>query len=257
MAGVLIASLGLGDVCLAHETEGKHEENTSHAKGEDSDEARPDRPAYAYGGIGVAAFGVHHMSGQRYDEAGLALAFGGRHAFHDHIAFNLGVTWGLTTWTRTQLAWDAAHSVGHWTKNAYIDVTNWVRDGNEDDRALRGFGAFFAYFGLLFPYFVSGVLYAVGPFLATSHLELNMAASFHLLEVKKGPYVESGASLFAYFHPEFGEMRGGVGPSLGIGYDFGHLGFGLRGMFSPRVLHGEASGIRSDIYTGSLLLRIQ
>lgn len=259
------------DLCEAHESQGDdqqhaHKDAKESNAGKDSVEdeevsaaEKKERPGYAYGGVGVAAFGLHHVTGggARYDEAGLALSAGGRHGFHDHIAFNAGVTWGLTTWSRTELAWDAAHSIGSWTKNAYIDVTQWVGNGSDDDQALRGFAAFFAYFGLLFPYFVSGVLYVAGPFFATSHLDFNMSASFHLLEVKKGPFVETGASLFGYFHPEFGELRGGVGPLMGVGYDFGRIGFAARGMFSPRMLHGEATGERSDIYTGSLSIRFQ
>jgi hypothetical protein len=111
--------------------------------------------------------------------------------------------------------------------------------------------------GLLFPYFVSGVLYAVGPFFATSHLDLNIAASFHLFEPRKGPFLESGASLFAYLHPELSDLRGGVGPSLGVGYDFGHVSVGVRGMYSPPYLHGEATDVRTDIYTGSFFVRFQ
>lgn len=223
------------------------------------DEAGLERPTYVYGGIGVAAFGVHPLDRSLpfHDELGLAFAIGGRHSVHDHIALGMSVTWGLTTWSRTEELWRSARSVGRWTKNAYIDVTDWVGNGSDEDKSLRAFAAFFAYFGLLFPYALSGIMYVMGPIWATSHLEFTFAGTFHPFETKKGPYFETGLSLFAYVHPSDNEMRGAVGPSLGMGYDFGWLGFGARGTFSPRFMHGEVGVDRTDIYTGQLLLKFQ
>lgn len=225
----------------------------------DDEEDEPERPTYVYGGIGFAAFGLHPIdrSLPSHDELGLALALGGRHAVHDHVALGMSLTWGLTTWSRTEALWRAARSVGRWTKNAYIDVTDWVREGNEDDKTLRGLAAFFAYFGLLFPYALSGIMYVMGPVWATSHFEFNFAGTFHVFETKKGPYLETGLSILAYVHPSENEMRAAVGPSFGMGYDFGHLGFGARGTFSPRFLHSEVGTDRTDIYTGQLILKVQ
>lgn len=228
------------------------------------EEEPEDDSTFVYGGIGMAAFGVHPVdrSLRSWDELGFALALGGRHEVHEHITLGGGFTWGLTSWQRTAVVWDTANDLGRWTKNAYVNVTRWVGEGkseneDEDTRLWRGIAAVYAYVGLLFPYIATGVMYAVGPLFATSHLQLDFTGTFHLLETRNGPYLETGLGFFAYLHPDTDELRGGLGPVVGFGYDVGRIGFGVKSTISPRYLHSEASPDRTDIYTGQFVLKIQ
>lgn len=229
----------------------KADKNDDDDDEEGEGEADEESPQFAYFGIGPTMLGIGS-----YDEYGVALAVGGRFPFHQRMAVNAGLTWGLTSFWRTERWWEEARQVGSWTTRAYGNVTRWAGEG-EDDDALRYMAAFYAYIGLLFPYFISGIMYVAGPLAATSYLDFHMEASFHLFETRKGPYVGAGLGTIAFVDPLYGELKGGVGPSLGAGFDFGWFGVEARGFVSPRYLHGESTALRTDVYTGSFLLRVQ
>jgi hypothetical protein len=217
----------------------------------DGDEEEEESPQFAYFGIGPTVLGI-----SSYDEYGVALAVGGRFPFHERMAVNAGLTWGLTSFWRTERWWEEARQIGSWTTRAYGNVTRWAGEG-EDDDALRYMAAFYAYIGLLFPYLISGIMYVAGPLAATSYIDFHMEASFHLFETRKGPYVAAGLGTLAFVDPIYGDLKGGVGPSFGAGFDFGWFGVEARGFVSPRYLHGEATAQRTDVFTGTFLLRVQ
>jgi hypothetical protein len=207
--------------------------------------------------FGYFALGPAMLSITGYEEYGFAMAGGGRFPLHDRIALNAGVTWGLTSFDRTGEWWEEARKVGSWTTRAYGNVTEWAREGDEDDEAFRFIAAFYAYIGLLFPYAVSGIMYVLGPFAATSYLDFHMEATFHLFETRKGPYAGAGLGTAAIIFPIEREMKGAVGPSINLGFDFGWFGIEARGFYSPPYLHGEPSLYRTDIFTGQFLFRFQ
>lgn len=218
---------------------------------DDDDDEPTESPQFGYFGIGPAMLNIDGI-----DEYGFAMGAGGRFPFHDRMAINAGVTWGLTSFDRTGEWWEEARKIGRWTSNAYANVTEWAGEG-EDDEALRYMAAFYAYIGLLFPYAVSGIMYIVGPFAATSYLDFHMEATFHLFETRNGPYVGGGLGTAAVIFPIEREMKGALGPSLNLGYDFGWFGIEARGFYSPPHLHGEPSVYRTDVFTGQMLFRFQ
>lgn len=210
-------------------------------------------PQFGYFGLGPAMLSI-----TGYEEYGFALAGGGRFPFHKQIALGAGVTWGLTSFDRTGQWWEEARKVGSWTTRAYGNVTEWAGEGKEeDDEAFRYMAAFYAYIGLLFPYAVSGIMYILGPFAATSFIDFHMEATFHLFETRKGPYAGAGLGTAAIIFPIEREMKGAVGPSFNLGFDFGWFGIEARGFYSPPYLHGEPSLYRTDIFTGQFLFRFQ
>lgn len=218
----------------------------------DDDDSEPEEsPQFGYFAVGPAMLSI-----TGYEEYGVALAGGGRFPFHDRMALNAGVTWGLTTFDRTGEWWEEARKIGSWTTRAYGDVTRWAGEG-EDDDAFRYMAAFYAYIGLLFPYAVSGIMYILGPFAATSFVDFHMEATFHLFETRKGPYVGAGLGAAAIIFPIEREMKGAFGPSFNVGYDFGWFGLEARGFYSPPYLHGEPGFFRTDIFTGQFLFRFQ
>lgn len=206
--------------------------------------------------FGYFAVGPAMLSISGYDEFGVALGGGGRFPFHERMALNAGVTWGLTTFDRTGKWWEEARRIGSWTTRAYGNVTEWVVEG-EDDNAFRAVAALYAYIGLLFPYAVSGMMYILGPFAATSYVDFHMEATFHLSETRSGPYVGAGLGTAAIIFPIEREMKGAFGPTLNLGCDFGWFGVEARGFYSPPYLHGEPSIYRTDIFTGQFLFRFQ
>lgn len=207
--------------------------------------------------FGYFALGPAMLSITGYEEYGVALGGGGRFPLHEHVALSAGVTWGLTSFDRTGEWWEEARKVGSWTTRAYGNVTKWAGEGDQDDDGFRYMAAFYAYIGLLFPYAISGVMYILGPFAATSYVDFHMEATFHLFETRKGPYVGAGLGTAAIIFPTEREMKGAFGPTFNLGYDFGWFGLEARGFYSPPYLHGEPGINRTDVFTGQFLFRFQ
>ncbi len=230
---------------------GGREMSTSGVQPGDESDDSEESPQFGYFGIGPAMINIAGV-----DEYGFAMGAGGRFPFHHRMAINAGVTWGLTSFDRTGEWWEEARKIGRWTSRAYANVTEWAGEG-EDDDALRYIAAFYAYVGLLFPYAVSGIMYIIGPFAATSYVDFHMEATFHLLETRRGPYVGAGLGIAAVIFPVEREMKGALGPSFNLGYDFGWFGIEGRGFYSPPYLHGEPGFYRTDVFTGQVLFRFQ
>ncbi|HVY28308.1 MAG TPA: hypothetical protein VHB79_17245 [Polyangiaceae bacterium] len=190
--------------------------------------------------LGTQRFGVTLESNTVYPVAG---RWG--------IGVRLG--WGLTEWDRFDKWTSAGRSIGGWTTTAYSDVYHWSI--KEDEYTLfRVIGSIYAYIGLLFPLIAAGVCYVGAIFSPTTFLEAAVTANYDFGGPQLGPFIELGLGATAFIHPKYDNLRGGIGPTFGGGVHMGHVRIGAHMTWSPHLLHGEASGGRSDVYLGGLTI---
>jgi hypothetical protein len=220
-------------------------------KDEKKEEAKGGRTAI---GIGPAAF-VTTGTGS-FARPGVALQLASHVPIQENMGIGIRFSWMLTEFRRTEDMTRTAYRIGRWTTNAYGDVYDWAAQ-KDDARLFRWMGAFFAFFGLLFPYIVSGLFYVASPFAATTALELGLTFdySFGTDRLRSGPYLKAGLGLVGYVHPRQDKLLGGIGPTFGAGVRFGdHYDLGLNATFIPSVLHGQTDRENGDVVLTSLTL---
>lgn len=192
-------------------------------------------------GLGVAYLGAI-QSRTTHSEVGAVFHVAPRFPIGDHYGIGVRFAYGLTGWDRTEDVARAGYKVGRWTTHAYGDVWDWAGEGEKDTRALRYFGAFFAFFGLIVPYVVAGVLYLVSPLAASSFAEADVTFNWEPADdPKQGPYLKGGIGFAAYVHPDTSRLYGGLGPNVGFGYRVDNLNLGVVGTFLPYGAHGSAT----------------
>jgi len=91
-----------------------------------------------------------------------------------------------------------------------------------------------AYGLLMVAYSGSALLFMGGPAAAISFTSLDATASVHLLEPGQGPFLEAGMGLMGHWLPESLTLGGGLGPVVGLGWEWRHLTVGPRLSWSPR-----------------------
>ena len=113
----------------------------------------------------------------------------------EQYGFGVRLAYGLTGWQRTEDTAKKAYNVGRWTTKGYRDTWNWAGEGDDDTRTLKAIPAFFGFVLLVIPLVISGVMYVVSPFAASSYGELD--ATFHWEpseDPKIGPYIKAASA---------------------------------------------------------------
>lgn len=189
-------------------------------------------------GIGATYLGAL-QSKRAHSEAGLVLQAGARVPIGDHYGFGFRFAYGMTGWDRTEDVARRGYKIGRWTTQAYGDVWDWAGEGEESERSLRYFAAFFGFIGLIFPYALAGMIYMVSPFAASSYGEVDATFDWEPGDDPKyGPYLKGGLGLMAYVHPDTGHLYGGLGPTFGLGYRADTVRLGVIGTLLPSGAHG-------------------
>jgi hypothetical protein len=184
---------------------------------------------------------------------GLVLQTASRVPIGDNFGFGLRFAWGLTEFDRFESFTKAGYRVGKWTTGAYRDVWDWA--GTKDDyRTFRWMGAFFASVGLVFPLVAAGLCYIAAPVSPTTYLELDLTLNYDFSEGRTGPYLKGGLGLVGFVDPRYDVLRGGLGPTLGVGDRFGPLDLSANVTWLADGLHGEVRGERSNIYIAGITL---
>jgi hypothetical protein len=219
-----------------------------------NEEPKDERRTITAFGLGPAGFfttGTGSLA-----RPGVALQVASHVPIHENMGLGLRFSWTLTEFRRTEDMTRTAYKIGRWTTTAYGDVYDWAAQ-KDDARLLRWMGAFFAFFGLLFPFMVSGIFYVASPLSATTALELGLTFdyAFGTDRYSSGPYLKGGLGLVGYVHPRHDKLLGGVGPTFGAGFRFGdHFDLGLNATFLPSILHGQARGENGDVVLTSVTL---
>jgi len=211
---------------------------------------------YGSTGLGFASFVIdqRRSNADSTDNFGLALQTRGGPRFGQHFGLNFGFTWAFTEFDRTADFWDAGYDIGKWTTGAHRTVHRWSKRGTDESRGPRALGAFFAHFGLLFPYMIAGMAYVLGPFAASTYAEFDLTASFHFGSEAVDAYVELGPGLIGFIHPEDPVLLGGYGPVGGGGLNLGALHLGAQVLWTPPGWHGEADRGDFDAYAATFVL---
>jgi len=172
--------------------------------------------------------------------------------------FGTRFAWGLTDWERAGRWANAGVAVGKWTNRAYVNTYNWTKKHGSDGKAnpnthsLRVMGGGIAMCFLWFGYAIAGVAFMAAVVAPTTVLEADFTGNFVLSEGDVSPYLKAGIGLMAFWHPEHGNLVGGLGPNVGAGLRVGPLHIGASGTWSPPHLHGEFRAGRSNLISGAL-----
>jgi hypothetical protein len=193
---------------------------------------------------GLASLSLERARGPR-DETGVALSLRLEERFAPQIRAGLGFTWGLTDWDRARDWIEAGNRAGRWTTDRLAAVEAWAtrKDVREDRRGLRYLGLVFADLFLVMTYAAVPFCYAGSLGGATSFLQLDATATFHLAP-PGGPadgWLEVGAGSAAILY-RFDEGRGATGPVLGAGMRLGLLRIAGRALWSPPGLNRAVFG---------------
>lgn len=196
-------------------------------------------------GIGPTYVGAFGGSG-RLDRLGVVLDVTTQAPIGESAGFGVRFAWGLTEFRRFEDFTRAGYRTGRWTTNAYKDVWDWA--AQKDDYALfRWMGAFFAFVGLVVPYVAAGLCYLASPVAPTTYLELDATFNYGFGGDKSGPYLKGGLGFVGYLHPRSDELRGGLGPTIGLGARFGSADVGVNATWLPTSLHGEIATEHTNI----------
>jgi hypothetical protein len=184
----------------------------------------------------------------------LALRLGDRPT--PRAGWGVTFTWGLTDWDRAAEWIDAGNRAGSWTTDRFADVEAWVRRGEDDDTfGPRLLGALFADMFLAMTYVAVPVCYVGSAGGATSHLQVDVTGTLHLVEGGGAgdAWLELGAG--AATLPVTGaDWTGVLGPVVGVGARLGPVTLGGRLLWSPPSLNGGARG--ETVRTGAVTLGV-
>jgi hypothetical protein len=191
-------------------------------------------------------------------QLGLSLDITGSTPIAGPVDFGTRFSWGLTDWERAGRWADAGVAIGKWTNRAYVSTYNFTRKhgvhgtSNPETHSLRVMGGGIAMCFLWFGYAIAGVAFVGAVVAPTTVLEADFTGNVLLGEGDVTPYLKAGIGLMAFWHPEHGNLVGGLGPNVGGGLRVGPLHLGASGTWSPPHLHGEFREGRSNLFTGAL-----
>lgn len=219
----------------------------------------PERQSTSYLGIGPAyAASVGSSVARSTHSYGVVIEAGKNIPLADRVDLGLRFAWGLTAWDRFEKWAKAGYDAGAWTTEAYSDVYDWTRkhSGDPNTHGLRIMGSFFAFMTLWIGYVVAGIAYAVAVVAPTTSLEFDLTGNYNFGDDKFNPYVKGGLGLLAFIHPDYGTLRGGIGPTFGVGFRASGVQVGANLTWSPPLLHGEPREGRTHIYVGGLTIGV-
>lgn len=235
---------------------------TSRASSTNGDRDEDEREASSYFGIGGTYAGAITSdvgAPASVDSYGVVLEMGKNFPLVDRFDLGIRGAWGLTAWDRFDRWAKAGYDIGSWTTEAYADVYDWTRkhSGDPNTHGLRVTASIFPFITLWIGYVVAGLAYVVAVVSPTTYFEGDFTVNYNLAAAgprdRLTPYVKLGAGLFAFVHPNENTLRGGIGPTAGIGLRVSGLHLGANGTFSPPALHGEPRDVgESSIWIASL-----
>lgn len=196
-------------------------------------------------------------------QLGLALDITGSTPILGPVDFGTRFAWGLTDWERSGRWAKAGVAVGKWTNGAYVSTYKFTRKhgvrgtSSADTHGLRVMGGGIAMCFLWMGYAVAGVAFAAAIVAPTTVLEADFTGNFILSEGDVTPYLKAGVGLMAFWHPEHGNLVGGLGPNVGGGLRVGPLDIGATGTWSPPHLHGEFRAGYSNLLSGALTVGLR
>lgn len=208
-------------------------------------------------GLGYASFTHPTARDRARTDGGVALELHVEDRPYPSIGFGLTLTWGLTDWDRARVYVDAGNRAASWTTDKLAQVERWATkkptDPKRDYRALKFLGLVFADLFLLATYSAVPACYVGALGGATSYLQVDGTASFHLLEQGRTDlFLETGIGAATLPHRWLDDWRGAFGPVAGVGLRVGALRLGARGLWSPPAANRARYG--GTIMTGAVTI---
>jgi hypothetical protein len=187
-------------------------------------------------------------------DGGVALGLRVEGRVAEQVGLGLSFGWGLADWDRAGQYIAAGNRAGSWTTDQFAKVERWGTrtDVRQDTRGLRFLGMVFADMFLFMTYAAVPACYLGSVGGATSWLEVDGTAAFHLAPAQ-APYdawLEAG--LGAATLPSRLDWRSAWGPVAGFGMRYGALRVGARVLWSPAGLNEAPFG--GSVVAGALTL---
>jgi hypothetical protein len=186
-------------------------------------------------------------------DGGVALGLRVEGRVSEQIGLGVNFGWGLADWDRAGEYIDAGNRAGSWTTDQFAKVERWAteKDAKGSSNGLRLMGAVFADAFLLLSYAAVPACYMGSAGGATSWLQLDGSATFHLAPAgaDKDGWLEAG--LGAATLPIWnGNWRTAVGPVGGLGLRYRWLRLGAHVLWSPTSWNESRFG--GSVVTGAL-----
>jgi hypothetical protein len=206
-------------------------------------------------GVGYGSFTRRTATGRTRTDGGVALEARVEDRLYPAVGYGLTLTWGLADWDRARAYVDAGNRAGAWTTDQLAQVERWASkkpaDPKEDTRLLKFIGLVFADAFLLATYAAVPACYVGSLGGATSYLQVDGTASFHVLERgESGLFLEVGAGAAALPHRFVDTWRGAAGAIGGVGLRVGRLRLGARALWSPPAANHARYG--GPVATGAV-----
>ena len=204
-------------------------------------------------GAGYGFISHARERGERTD-GGVALELRVEQRVTPRLGFGIGLTWGLTDWSRAREWIDAGNRAGRWTSDRFADVEAWAmkEDAREGTRGLRLVGAMVADLFLLMTYGAVPFCYAGSLGGATSHLQADATAVLHLTGAANDAWVEAGLGAAALPY-RIVDWRRASGPVVGVGMQVdGRVRISGRLLWSPPGMNDAPFG--GTVVTGALTI---
>jgi hypothetical protein len=186
-------------------------------------------------------------------DGGVALALRVEGRVAEQIGLGVSFGWGLADWDRAGEYIDAGNRAGSWTTDQFAKVERWgtSKDARQDTQGLRFVGLVFADLFLAMTYVAVPACYIGSAGGATSWLQLDGTASFHLAPAG-APHdgwleLGLGAATLPY---RWGDWRSARGPVAGLGLRYGPVRLGAHVLWSPPAWNEAPFG--GSVVTGAL-----